>query len=77
MEYEIRAVVHFLYLNQTSVPSALAQLVSTYGEGCISRSGVRYWYREFKNGRTDLADLHRSGRPVENDRVEEIQQILE
>ena len=77
MEYEIRAVVHFLYLNQTSVPSALAQLVSTYGEGCISRSGVRYWYKEFKNGRTDLADLHRSGRPVENERVEEIQQILE
>ena len=77
MEFEIRAVVHYMYLNKIPVASALAKIISTYGEGCISRSGVVYWYKEFKNGRTELADLHRSGRPVENDRIEEIKQILD
>ena len=41
------------------------------------RSGVRYSSRELKNGGTDLIDLHRSGIPFENERVEEIQQIFE
>ena len=77
MEEEIRCVIHFLYLKGTSVPSSVAQINSVYGPRSISRSGVRYWFNEFKRGRTSVKTLDRSGRPANNEKTVEIRSILE
>ena len=35
----------------------------TYGEKCLALRSVRWWCCEFANGREDLHDNKRSGRP--------------
>ncbi len=77
MDLEIRCVIHYLYLRGRTPSNAHAELVVAYGHGCISLSGVRYWFKEFGSGRLDINDLTRSGRPLENDRIEDIKKLLD
>jgi transposase-like protein len=36
-----------------------------YGEHCLSRQAVRNWIQKYSEGRTNIEDEHRVGRPVE------------
>ena len=36
---------------------------STYGERCLALRSVRWWCSEFENGRENLNDNERAGRP--------------
>ena len=41
------------------------EMLSMYGEHCLSRQAVHNWVQKFSEGRTSIKDKHRAGRPVE------------
>jgi len=52
---------------------------SAYGDQTLSRSNVFRWYGRFRDGREDIEDDRRSGRPAEcpnDNNVEKISQLL-
>jgi hypothetical protein len=61
--YELRSVIRFLCAKNTAPVDIHSQLCEVYGEKCMSIQHVRKWCREFKDGRTDVHDEQRSGRP--------------
>jgi hypothetical protein len=60
---EVRSVIRFLRLKGTSPAEIHRQLVEVYGANVISRKHVWVWCTAFDNGRTDVQDEERSGRP--------------
>lgn len=74
---EIRAVIRFLNAKQISPTEIHCQLIEVYGENCISVQHVRKWCREFSEGRMEIHDENRSGRPSVSDGVvEKVETIL-
>ena len=61
MDIEIRSVIHYFFLRKYCAASTAAMIDSAYGAGTITPNGVRYWYKQFESGRTDLEDAYRSG----------------
>lgn len=52
---------------------------AVYGEPSPSMTTVRYWFHEFKRGRTSVFDEERLGRPsnvVTDELVEKVQDII-
>ncbi|KAJ8955157.1 hypothetical protein NQ318_009050 [Aromia moschata] len=66
---EIRAVIRFLHAKKLQPVEIHRQLSKIYGETCISIQHVCKWCREFSEGRTDIHDEKRSGRPSISDEV--------
>lgn len=66
---ELRAVIRFLNAKNVEPVNIHRQLCEIYGENCMSVQQVRFWCREFTNGRTDVHDEQRSGRPSLSDEV--------
>ena len=60
---EIRSVIRYLVVKGKSSSEVFNEIKSVYGEGVMNRTSVFKWCREFKNGRTDVHDEQRSGRP--------------
>jgi hypothetical protein len=60
---EVRSVIIFLHLKVTSPAEIHRQLVEVYGANAMSRKQVWVWCTAFDNGRTDVQDEQRSGRP--------------
>ena len=56
----------------------MIQLKEAYGEDAPARSTLYKWLKEFKGGRTNVADGERSGRPQEigDDKVEKLKEIV-
>jgi transposase len=54
---EMRFVIHFLNA------AIHRQLCEVYGDNSMSDSMVRRWVRNFNEGRENVHDEHRSGRP--------------
>ena len=77
MEVEIRAVIHYFFLKGRPPSSAHAEITSVYGAGCISYSGVRYWYQQFRQGRTTLETACRTGRPCDEEKIDDIKELLQ
>lgn len=77
MDSEIRSVIHFFFLREYSAASTAALINSVYGERSITPNGVRYWYKEFSNGRKELADASRTGRPRLNIDPNAVKSILD
>jgi len=50
-------------------------LGKAYGESVLSKTQVYDWYKAFKNGRTDVEDLPRSGRPSTSSTDENIEVV--
>lgn len=74
---EVRAVIRFLHAKKLPPVEIHRQLCEIYGEACISVQHVRKWCREFSEGRTDVHDEHRSGRPsISDEVVSKIERIL-
>jgi phosphopentomutase len=60
---EVRGVIRFLQAENVT-PSEIHQtLVAVYGEHVMNAANVRKWCAKFRNGRTDVHDAERSGRP--------------
>ncbi|UYV63878.1 hypothetical protein LAZ67_2005878 [Cordylochernes scorpioides] len=64
---ELRSVIRFLAAKKNSAKDIHTELCQVYEKGCMSSGMVRRWVREFKNGRTDVHDEPRAGRPSVSD----------
>ena len=54
-------------------------LKEVYGDDCMSRTELHTWFTQFKNGRDDLNDDQRPGRPEVSNRaglVEKVREII-
>jgi len=61
---EVRAVIRFLCAKGSSAAQIHRELCLVYGPTVMSEGKVRQWCRDFKNGRTNVHDGERSGRPI-------------
>lgn len=77
MEVELRSVIHYCYLRKLDPKDAEVEINSTYGGKMCHIKTIRNWYKRFDEGRTDLSDLPRSGRPVDNTCLGPIKELLE
>jgi transposase len=73
---EQRAVIRFLTLKGLKSKDILAKLEGVYGEGVLSLAAVKKWNKRFREGRTDLFDDPRSGRPMTHDLGQAIRSML-
>ncbi|UYV70198.1 hypothetical protein LAZ67_7002154 [Cordylochernes scorpioides] len=60
---ELRSVIRFLNAKNNSPVEIHRQLVEVYGEKCMDTKNVQKWCREFNEGRINVHDEQRSGRP--------------
>ncbi|UYV66456.1 hypothetical protein LAZ67_4001736 [Cordylochernes scorpioides] len=60
---ELRSVIRFLNAKNNSPVEIHHQLVEVYVEKCMDIKNVRKWCREFNEGRINVHDEQRSGRP--------------
>ena len=60
---EYRAVIQYLYLKGKTGQEIHCELTNVYGSSAPSYAQVKFWFGEFKRGRTSLEDENRSGRP--------------
>jgi histone-lysine N-methyltransferase SETMAR len=60
---EVRSVIRFLNAQNVRAIDIHRQLTAVYGEGIMNESSVRKWCRMFNEGRTNVHDEERSGRP--------------
>jgi hypothetical protein len=73
---EQRAVIRFFILKGIKAKEIRAELESVYGSEALALSTMKKWRKCFQEGRTDLIDDRRPGRPVTHDLAEAIQSIL-
>ncbi len=60
---EVRSVICFLCARGETPIEIHRQISTVYGPTCMSVQMVRTWVREFKEGRTEVHDIPRAGRP--------------
>jgi len=61
---EQRSVIRFL-CSEGVKPSEIYRIMKAqYGDSCLSQRRVYEWVERFQNGRQNVSDEHRSGRPV-------------
>ena len=61
--YEQRSVIRFLWSKRRTPVEIHRGMQPTYGERCLTLRSVRLWCSEFENGRENLNDNERAGRP--------------
>jgi len=59
----VRGVIRFLQAENVRPSEIHPRLVAVYGEHIMNAASVREWCIMFRNGRTDVHDAERSGRP--------------
>ena len=60
---EVRGVIRFLQAENVRPCEIHQRLVAVYGEHVMNAASVRKWCIMFTNGRTDVHDAEKSGRP--------------
>ena len=60
---EIRSVIRFLNARKVKPMEIYRQICEVYGQNAMSDSMVRRWVRQFNEGRWEVHDEERSGRP--------------
>lgn len=75
---EIRSVIRFLTARNVSAADIHRQICEVYGSNAMSDSKVRKWVRSFKDGRDNVHDEPRSGRPsvMTNDLVRAVDEKI-
>ena len=63
MSVEQRINLKFLVCLGKTPPEALKLLQEVYGDDTISKTCLFEWHKRFKDGREEVEDNHRSGRP--------------
>ena len=59
---EVRSVIQFLNVKGERLAEIHKQIAAVYGK-VVNRQNVTKWCHEFSEGRTDVHDEQRSGRP--------------
>jgi transposase len=72
----MRAVICFLLAKDMSAAEIHHEICAAYGQNAMSEGTVRQWCKMFKDGRPNVHDEERSGRPpvVSNDLVQSVHQ---
>ena len=75
---EMRPVIRFLNAKNMTPPESHRQLCDVFGEHAMSSSMVRRWVRMFNEGRENVHDDPRSGRPsvVNEDLVRAVEEKI-
>lgn len=60
---EVRSVIRFLNAKGQNAADIHRELCAIYGPTVMSEGKVRQWCREFREGRSNVHDDERSGRP--------------
>ncbi|GFV04302.1 histone-lysine N-methyltransferase SETMAR [Trichonephila clavipes] len=60
---EIRCIIRFLNAKKVKPIEIYRQICEVYGQNAMSDSMVRRWIRQFNEGRSEVHDEERSGRP--------------
>ncbi|KAL4126648.1 hypothetical protein QTP88_010857 [Uroleucon formosanum] len=60
---DVRSVIRFLLAKNLKPIDIYRQLREVYGDYVMNESSVRKWCIQFKNGRTNVHDEEKSGRP--------------
>jgi len=61
---EQRSVIRFLWSEGVKPSEIYRRMKVQYGDSCLSQGTVYEWVGRFQNGRQNVSDEHRSGRPV-------------
>ncbi|XP_067139557.1 protein GVQW3-like [Centruroides vittatus] len=71
---EVRVVIRFLSAKGSKAAEIHRQISEVYGESVMRDGMVRKWVRAFSNGRTNIHDEERSGRPsvIIDDLIEKV-----
>jgi len=78
LSMEQRLVIKFCFKAEKSATETLQMVNAAYGNQALSRSNVFRWHGRFRDGREDIEDDPRSGRPTEcrnDNNVEKISQL--
>jgi transposase len=75
---EIRTIIRLLYAKNMSAVEIHPELCMIYGQNIMSEGTIRQWCRMFKDGRIDVHDEERSGRPsvMSDDLVQSVDQKI-
>jgi len=74
---QYRSVIRFLFLDGKKCEEIKTKLDAVYGDTSPSMTTVRYWFNEFKRGRTSVFDEERTGRPADVVTEEIIQKVCD
>lgn len=64
MSVEQRSAIKFCALNGIPKLKTIQMLEQAYGNEALKKTAVYKWYKRFKDGRNDIEDDARTGRPV-------------
>ncbi|UYV82536.1 hypothetical protein LAZ67_21002715 [Cordylochernes scorpioides] len=70
-----RTCIKFYMKNEIKCADAFRMLTVAYGEATLDRSNVYRWYRMFSEGREDVNDEERAGRPSTSTTDEKINEV--
>lgn len=76
---QYRSVIRFLFLDGKTCEEIKVKLHAVYKDHAPSMTTIRYWFNEFKRGRTSVFDEEHPGRPMEvttEDMVNKIHDIV-
>jgi transposase len=63
-EEEQRSIIRFLWSEGVKPSEIYGRMKVQYGDRCLSQGRVYEWVQRFQNGRQNISDEHRRGRPV-------------
>ncbi|UYV61607.1 hypothetical protein LAZ67_1005527 [Cordylochernes scorpioides] len=70
-----RTCIKFCLKNEIKCADAFRMLTVAYGEATLDRSNVYRWYKMFSEGREDVNDEERAGRPSTSTTDEKINEV--
>ncbi|UYV80849.1 hypothetical protein LAZ67_19001982 [Cordylochernes scorpioides] len=70
-----RTCIKFCVKNEIKCADAFRMLTVAYGEATLDRSNVYLWYKMFSEGREDVNDEERAGRPSTSTTDEKINEV--
>ncbi|KAG5330335.1 MOS1T transposase, partial [Acromyrmex heyeri] len=74
-----RICIKFYVKNKIKCADAFRMLTVAYGEATLDRSNVYRWYKMFSEGREDVNDEERAGRPstsTTDENIDEVKKIV-
>lgn len=76
---EYRAVIKFLGKEGNTPTQIRERMFKVFGDSCPSEFVIKFWSKQFKQGRVSLEDDPRSGRPISAvtaDNVEKVKKLI-
>ena len=64
LKIKYRSIIKYLFLKGLKAKEIYEDMVKVIGKECPSYATIKNWVRNFKNGKFDIDDDSRSGRPI-------------